>query len=455
VAATLTEENEAAAGTGVGVLVDAALILVGLVLLAFGQPHRLIGDGQLRFEALNDLLAHGKLSDVSYSLVGPLFATPLWIIGTLGGNPVEATQYYNVLVFATGLLALYLLLSDRIDGVLLRRFLLLLVAGSTIAPNLADFYGDTFTAMSVGVGVVAVLAGQHPATRFAGWAAVVLGVVNTPATLVGLGLVSIAELVRRRRLRFALPLLVAGVLVLGEAWLRRGSPFTTGYEGNSGVQTVMPYSGRPGFSYPFLLGLVAILFSFGKGLVWYLPGLLLPARRRLRAMAVESTVDPWRIWVLWALFLAGMLLVYSRWWAWYGGVYWGPRLFLLAILPASLALAAALRDERSGLLANLAALAALTLSVWVGADSLVFGQLWALICYENSWALESLCHFTPDYSALWYPFVAKPALTTGQLGELLYYGVVFGWLAAAPVRRIAAQVRSSLPTRTRLTGWRW
>ena len=36
--------------------------------------------------------------------------------------------------------------------------------------------------------------------------------------------------------------------------------FQSGYAGNSGAVTLLPYSGLPGFSYPFFLGLFSILF---------------------------------------------------------------------------------------------------------------------------------------------------------------------------------------------------
>src|SRR5205085_1593251 len=132
---------------------------------------------------------------------------------------------------------------------------------------------------------------------------------------------------------------VAGLLVLGESWLRRGSPFDTGYGGDHGIQTVLPYSGRPGFSYPFLLGVVSILFSFGRGLMFFTPGLLLwlDARTRDALVRHRRTVVPM------LLAVAGLVLVYAKWWAWYGGISWGPRFFVFAAIPASLFVAARAR----------------------------------------------------------------------------------------------------------------
>ena len=40
-----------------------------------------------------------------------------------------------------------------------------------------------------------------------------------------------------------------------------------------GFRTALPYSGQPGFSYPFFFGVLSVLFAFGRGLVFFAPGL--------------------------------------------------------------------------------------------------------------------------------------------------------------------------------------
>jgi hypothetical protein len=289
-------------------------------------------------------------------------------------------------------------------------------------------------------------------------------VANTPASLVALGGVVVVLAARRRRLRYLLVIPLTAVLISGEAWLRHGDPFHSAYANNGGGPTVMPYSGLPGFSYPFLLGLVAILFSFGKGLIWFVPGLFLPVRRRLREAAGAAAGELWSIWLLWTVFVAGLVLVYAKWWAWYGGMYWGPRFFLIAILPASLALALWLAPGRSAsaaptrIWADVVALGVLFLAVWGAANSMVYGQLWPWKCYENSYYLEGLCHFTPVFSSLWYPLVAPPELSGVQRVALAFYGVVLLWFAVPLLVRIGQQVAEALRARRHLltgAGWRW
>jgi hypothetical protein len=415
-------------------VVETAFIVIGWLLLAFGQEQQLGGDGLARWEAARLLFEHGEVSDTIYSLIGPLFSLPLWLIGSLVNAVDPVLRYYNVCLFGLSLIAVYWLLRRRVDEAMLRRFLILLVAGSMIAPHVRNFYGEVFTMVAVGVGILAAVYGF----KKSGWAAVILGAANTPASLVGLGLVSAAESVRFKRLRYLLPVAIAGIIVLAEIALRRG--LGTEYTNNVVIaKTIMPYSGMGGFSYPFFFGVLAILFSFGKGLVFYLPGALLPVWSSL-------TEGLKRVYLLWILFLAGLVLAYASWWSWYGGDYWGPRFFVFGILPASLALATALTFPR-GLLFNLATLAVLILSIWIGADSLVLGSYFPPECFIGYYQYAFVCHFTPEFSQLWYPMVRPPAFTEGQLLQVLYYGMVFLWLAVPLLARIIEQLVE------RFAGW--
>lgn len=421
--------------------VEGTLVVLGWVLLFLAQDRRLGADGLARYEALRQLLEKGEMPDTIYSLIGPLFAIPLWMLGNLAGDVEAWLKAYNIVIFGLGLLVTWLMLRNLMDRDLLRKFLLLLVAGSMIAPHVNNFYGETFTMLGVGLGILAACA-RYTKT---GWTFVVLGAANTPATLAGLGLVSVAQTWRTRRWRYLVPIAAGGILVLGEIALRRG--FASEYTNNVVIaKTVMPYSGMGGFSYPFFFGVLAILFSFGKGLVFFLPGLLLPVRKRLREIHDPSGVDLYRAYVLWMLFLAGLVIAYASWWSWYGGDWWGPRFFLIGILPASLALAVALVcADRLKAPANVATLAVLALSLWIGADSLVLGTYWPGQCFVNYYEYAYLCHFTPEFSSLWYPFVKVPRFSA-RMWLFAYYAVVFVWLSVPLLARLLEQAgNAALP----------
>ena len=332
-------------------LAEAALIDVGLVLLFVVLPHGIFGDATARFEALRDLIEHRTLSATRFSFAGPLASAPFYLLGTVFLTPQWWCARFNTILFGAGLVAARHLLRTPEERDVLRRFALLLIAASMFPNHVRNYGGEVFTAMLVAVGILAVQAGHE----LAGWTAVTAGVVNTPASMIGLVLMVIARGRRSRRWTHALAVPAAAALILLEAWMRRGSPWTTGYENNPGFPTIMPYSGRPGFSYPFFFGVLSILFSFGRGLIFFAPGLLLWIRSP--AAIGERLYASYKLW-MW--FLVGLILVYAKWWGWYGGLSWGPRYFLFASIPAALAIAARLRDVRA---ASMAALGALLLAL--------------------------------------------------------------------------------------------
>jgi hypothetical protein len=344
---------------------------------------------------------------------------------------------YNTFVFTAGLTTMYCLLRNLVERKVLLNFLLLLIAASMFPHALRDYFGETFTVACVAIGILALCVDRTAL----GWCLLMLGVANTPGTLVGLVFVAGARVWETRRLRHVAPVIGAAALILLESWLRRGSPFHTGYEGNRGAQTVLPYSGLPGFSYPFVFGVLSIFLSFGRGLIFFAPGLLLPLDpanpERLRAC--------YRYW-LW--FLAGLIIIYAKWWAWYGD-WWGPRFFLFASIPASLSMALAINRAqklRTSVLTGL--LAALTLSVWVAIDATIFDVGSSTICWQNNFALESFCWYLPEFVSLWRPFVAPRffRLDGRPLQFVVFCVVVWICLATPLVRELATRTRHVLRT---------
>ncbi len=417
--------------------IETGLIIVGLLLVALLLPRQISSDGATRYQDLLRLFSTHNLfqPDSRFSLIGPFFSIPLWLIGKQLGHPKEWTSLYNLTFFSFCLLLSYFLLRNHVDRALLRKFFLVLIYGSMFVSHLASYYGEVFTALCVGFGVFVTF---RRFTPIGGWTAVALGVVNTPATLVGLALMVLKRTFDSKRLRYIVVFNIAGLCILAENWIRRGGFFSTGYANLHGAKTIMPYSGLSGFSYPFLFGLLSILFSFGKGLLFLTSGLLLPIRKTLSKWPLQQKISLYQVYTLWIYFLVGLLLVYSRWWAWFGGIHsWGLRYLLFASIPASFALAVRLiRYKEASLSVNLLTLVVFCLSAWVSVDGAVFQHI---ITPKACMALP-LCWYTPDYSPLWQPFVFHLHINQRQQMFLLFSLVVAAYLAAPLFIHLLKQV---------------
>jgi hypothetical protein len=397
------------------------LIFGAAFVLLFVLKHEIGSDGRIRYFALAQLIEWRELSGTLYSLVGPLCSAPFYFLGRFVASSEWWCARFNTIVFLGGIAVAWQLLRTDISSGLFRKFALILMTASMFPYHVEGYFGEVFTATLVAVGLLAVQFGH----RFAGWSAAIIGVANTPATIVGLAVAALVESWKTRRLRHLLPVIAAAMLMMIESWIRRGSPFVSGYEGAAGARTVLTYSGRAGFSYPLFFGLLSVLFSFGKGVFFYAPGLLLPVRKHVRAASARLSGS----YDLWLAFLAGLILIYSKWWAWFGGWTWGPRFFLVASIPASCALAIALhRFHDLNLPRRFAVFAALTLSAWVAIDGAVFEMAGLNLCLDDTFA--PFCWYVPEFSPLWRPFVEHTALTRPQWLVALYFGAVYVWLAA-------------------------
>ncbi len=209
---------------------------------------------------------------------------------------------------------------------------------------------------------------------------------------------------------FGLPVLAALAIAGWYDWLRFGAPLATGY---------LP---EERFATPFFQGFYGLTFSPGKGLFWYNPLLLAslfawPAFfRRHRAEALLAGVV-----------VLGNVAFYASWYLWWAGHAWGPR-FLVTVLPfAALPLAPALEaaKKRWGLLAGLAALAAVSAAVQVLGVAVDFN-----LYLEEIHARLGLYHpatlFNPAYSPL---FRQIAYLRPGNLDLAWAQGGSVDWLA--------------------------
>lgn len=402
-----------------------ALASVALALLFFFIPHTVSADGYVRFQKLDALLREGSVRPDRFSYIGPLFASPIWLFASGSASLLWWCARFNVVVLAAGAAAAWWGLRTTLPPATRATFVLLLAAAGTLPNAARDFYGELFSVAAVGSGLLFVTA----AGRRVGWVPVVLGVANMPASGLGLLFVAAVRFWRRRRVDGFVALAAAAALIAAENFASRGDILAAGYAGDRGYVTVLPFSGKSGFSYPMLLGILSLLFSFGKGLFFFSPGLILIPRARRAYPELAEFFE------LSIAFLAGLLLVYSRWWSWYGGWTWGPRFLLFAAYPSALALALALgAAARPWRRAAIAAIAVWT--VWVGVSGAVFDLEGLETCIENRYALEHLCWYVPEYSPLLRHFVLPPgAFAAWQQAWMAFAAVVIAVLiTSAPSR---------------------
>jgi len=431
-------------------------ILVGLGwALLYVLPHSIVGDDNPRFQSLSLLLETGRIQSPRYSLIGPVLATPFYWIGKAFGSPVAGVLFYDPAIFALMLAALYLLLRPHWSGAGPRRFLLLLVAGSMFPRHLLHFGAEAFTACFAAVGLALVAFAAKPIVEWGGWGVAILGAVNTPATLAGVGVASLQRCWEKRRLRILLVPFAALAIYLLDLYIRIGSFHNSGYTGTAGARTALPYSGLTDWSYPVFFGLLSLTLSFGKGLAFFADGLcLLPWLSRL------GMPEPIRqVLRLWLAFLVGILVVYSHWWGWYGGFGAGPRFMLFAAVPASLLLAQLLVHPPDHWLGSACAIALVALACWSSIAATVFENGGADVCTASNYALESFCWYTPEFSVLWNPFVgsmhAWDGVTTSSWMLVVYGAVVFVVLTRELLVRLAEQCRASLQAIDLSKGWRF
>ena len=436
------------------------VLFVGAWVIA-AAPLAIGNDGIVRYDSLDLLLSEGRLAHTKYSMYGPVAAAPLWYLGRTIGYPEEAVWVFNRIAFLGMTVALWLVLSPVVPRAERVRFAVFLFFGSPFPWHVMGFFAEVFHVACVGTGL-ALLAVRRGVWAWIGAALCVWGTANVPATAVGLAFATCVLCWQRRRLRYlALPM-VAAVFVLTENLLRRGDPLSGGYENEAGNLTVLPFSGLPGFSYPLFFGLLSVLFSFGKGLVFFTPGLFAryPAAQEGQATVVgsDSNSAARLVYHVWLAMVIGLVLVYARWWAWYGGAVWGPRFFLFAALPAALVLARwTARPAAHSTRANALVLGAVVLSCWVGANGIIFQGAGSEFFWANNFEREYLNWYVPEYSCLWMPFVVPKSLTWDGYVFAASFALGFVYLAAPVVRVLAVRGReaASAAWREVRTGPRW
>jgi hypothetical protein len=387
----------------------------------FLLPFSIGGDGIIRYEFMNTLTQKMEIVSMRYSMIGPLFSLPLYFIAKIFKDPTTIISRYNFLLFAGSIIILYQWLKYYFDRKFLITFIFILSFGSMFPGHLINYYGEVFSAACLTLGTVGLAIRKDRA----GWVCMFLAVLNTPALLIPFALVVVFITWENRQIRYLLLIPACIILMIFESYLRTGNllvGFQTYLNQDHGYETLLPYSGKIGYSYPFVLGILSILLSFGKGLLFYCPGLLLIG---FTWKFISDPVER-KILIVWLLSVLGLILAYASWWAWYGGWFWGPRFFLFTSLPAAWILARLIHSNHQSLVIALALPILLTLSLWVGINGVVFQQYTLEVCTQNEHALESLCWYVPEFSPLIRPFIIHATLSLKDRLILVIFAVL--WL---------------------------
>lgn len=408
------------------------LIFTGVIYYLFVFPHGIHGDGTARFVWLEHFLTTGESLGTKYPLIGPLISSPLYFIGKLIKTPHWWLSRFNTFIFLGFLALLYRSLRSRFSEGAMRRLILMLMVGTMYPMHITDYYGEVFSSTMACLSLLFFLNEKSiPA-----YITSILSVMNMPASLVATAFANAYYAISRHRARHVLIVVAGAAAIALENQLRFGSAVFGGYTADVGAKTFSPYSGQPRFSFPLFFGLLSLLFSFGKGLVFYTPGflaLLNPYRNPDKQLQVFIRAM--------CFYSLGLILVYAKFWSWYGGWFWGPRFMLFVSIPGIFLLHQFLEKTGKTLGENVFALLLLALSVWVGTDGVSFGMNNLEYCATDNGLYEPLCFYMPEFSALWRPFIAEKSLSNSHIAFLIFFSLSFICLSQQIFRELNLQTR--------------
>jgi hypothetical protein len=410
------------------------LLVLGVAFYLFEFSHGIHGDGSVRYDALLATLRSGHVAPMVYSYVHPLVSAPLLLGGYLYKDGFWWICRFNAFFF---LAVTYFAAreSGRWPGwnaAHARRLALLLLGATMFPKHVTDYYAEVFSACTILLAILFFQRGRHALAMLA----VCLSVWNTVATLVGGAFLLAFFAARSKRLRFLLvvPLLPLGFLL--ENWVKYGEFYPSAYVAlQVGPHMPLPYAMGPGFTYPLFFGLLNVFLSFGRGLLFFTPALVFLFHPRVwrgdgrsRELILAS-----------ALYLAGITLVYSKYFAWHAGAFWGPRYFLFASVLAAYLLATVGGDrEDSPFWRSVWVLLTLA-SCWVACQGVMFGTDFLDDCYRDAHELEFTCFYVPEYSVLWRFFIVAPPVTGRRVAYLAYFALVAITLCGPVVRQLAGE----------------
>ncbi len=448
------------------IVLAAAFVAAAAVGLVLTRPGPESYDAKIMLQVTRSLVEHAdfRVTEDEFGFNSPyasyglgqslLFAAPY----AVGGANAAMTANAWVLGLAVVAVAA---LARRLDLSWTRSLVVafLIGAGTMLLPYVPTGFSEPAIAALVAVGLLAVAAARQGRP----WAALAGGVAAGATVLfradsallvlpaVGAGVWWAGGRSRRTIVRFAAGAAPFLLFCAWYNWFRFGSPFRLGYKGTDG------------FSYPFLRGLHGLLFSPGRGLLWYVPLVIVAAAGARRAWRR----DPALAATAGALLVARPLL-FASWSQWEGGVCWGPR-FLVPAMPAlAVGVVEVVRgfgDWRAPVRVALVAVAALSVGVQAVGATIGYEHHWNIvrpqavaagdetgqdflytwryspIVQEAKWVLER-----PD---LHVGRAMPPARRPGLFASLIGAGLLAAVAAAAAARRLDAAAPPDEPAHMR------
>ena len=262
----------------------------------------------------------------SYGLgMSLVFFPPYWLAEHLHRDPMRWLMGSNAFLFALTIVAVFWLTlgcgATRRQGVVTS---LLVGFGTLLFPHAVTGYSEMGVALGIAVGLASLtMVSRYPlrASATAGAAA------------------GLTVLMRTDSLLLVVPILAAGAWLLGgrARWLAQAAfaagvaPWLCAVGAYNTIRFGAPwhlgYAGVSSFDHSLLLGLYGLTLSPNAGLLWYVPLVVVAAFGLRRALHHQPALTA----VALALFLI-RFPVYAAFWAWNGGMVWGPR-YLVPAMP--------------------------------------------------------------------------------------------------------------------------
>ena len=422
----------------------AVIVVVAVAALMVWLPaHPSFDDNRRRLATLD--LAAGHWHTVKYSLVMPLLAVLPYRLGRAVGMGNFVLDNFVSLAWVPW----SLWIGSRLSRLRGRGFgvgVVALATGSMFTGYVTSFNAEALSMMIVSAGILLVFDARSRAQKVSGVVVAAIGIAIIPVLAVACGLAAVILWWRRRNSALLVSCALAAVWMVVDASITNGHLSLSKYGTDPGDATtfqLLPWGHVTGFGYPFLFGLVGILFSLGRGLLWYQPGFF------RRAPHPDDAVAQWR-WCLTVIVVA-MIPMYAKWWAWYGGVSFGPRFFLLGVVPAAAALCTQLQAGQA--LRTWLVTVMLTLwTAWVGIVGAVFyiTPRTDHFCRLEDFRYVPLCWYSGEYSSLLSPTwdrdvsLAASQVLSGSLIAVVALGVIVQLTPRARWRDVRSGARSAL-----------